>query len=281
MKHILSWWRRSFREGSVQVWRHKFLSLTKIGLGTLILLLLNFVFATQFFADYSLESLESRADFSIPLREHFDLFELDALKNELNSFDIEMNILTKETFSDFSVPARVYVKFLNIEEVNEVLEVFKNPRYLEVIGTWDGEAEREFVNIVGHLLNLRKNVEMISRVLVFLFFMGGILLVMNTFQITVFSRREEVFIARLVGANPSFIMGPFIIEGILLGLLSAMLSILLFIFILKQIPLLPGGQIFLYLWNHVFALELLLAAIVGGTGAWWATRRYLRGKIQE
>jgi cell division transport system permease protein len=250
-----------------------------VGLGTLILVLLNFVFATQFFADSSIKSLESRADFSIPLREPYDAFEFDALKNSLQQFDIEMDVLSAEEFSEFRVPPRIYVKFLNIQQASEVLEVFKNPRYIEVVEDWDGVAEREFVTIVGNLLDLRKNVEMASRVLVLLFLAGGILLVINTFRIAIFSRRDEVFIARLVGADPAFISGPFIVEGILLGLLSALLAIILFILALRQVPLLPSGQIFLYLWNNIFALELLVSAAVGGIGAWWSVRRYLRGRL--
>ena len=279
MKKIFVWWRRSFREGSIQLWRHKFLSLTTIGLGTLILVLLNFVFATQFFADHSIQSLESRADFSIPLREPYDAFEFDALKNSLKEFDIETEVLSAENLSEFRVPTRVHVKFLDIQQASDVLEVFKNPRYIEVVGNWDGTAEREFVSVVEKLLKLRKNVEMISRVLVFLFLIGGILLVINTFQIAIFSRRDEIFIGRLVGAKPAFITGPFIIEGILLGLLSALFSIILFVFILRQLPVLPTGQIFLHLWNNIFAIELLIAAAVGGIGAWWSIRRYLRGRL--
>ena len=156
MNKFLAWWRRSFREGSVQLWRHRFLSLTTIGLGTLILVLLNFVFAVQFFADYSLQSLEARADFSIPLREPYDAFEFDALKNSLQEFDIDLNVLSAEEFSEFHVPPRVYVKFHNIQQVSDVLETFKNPRYVELVGNWDGDAEREFVTLVGNLLTLKK-----------------------------------------------------------------------------------------------------------------------------
>ena len=279
MNKFLAWWRRSFREGSVQLWRHRFLSLTTIGLGTLILVLLNFVFAVQFFADYSLQSLEARADFSIPLREPYDAFEFDALKNSLQEFDIDLNVFSAEEFPEFHVPPRIYVKFHDIQEVSEVLETFKNPRYVEVVGNWDGDAEREFVTLVGNLLTLKKNISIASHTLVLLFLTGGILLVINTFRIALFSRRDEVFIARLVGADPAFIGGPFIVEGILLGLLSSLLAIIFFVFILRQIPILPNGEIFLHLWNHVFSLELLLSAGVGGVGAWWSVRRYIRGRL--
>ena len=60
---------RSAREGTVQLIRNKFLSSTTVLLGALILFLLNFVFALHFFTDYSLKSLEERADFRVPLEE--------------------------------------------------------------------------------------------------------------------------------------------------------------------------------------------------------------------
>lgn len=255
------------------------MSLTTVGLGTLILILLNFVFGLEYFADSSLESLEQRADFSVPLRENFDAFEYDAMKNSLNEFDVKVEFLSAEDFADFHVPPRLHVKFLDISEVDEVLEVFKNPRYLEVVGDWDGVAEREFVSVVGNMLGLRKNVQVASRVMVIIFIVGGVLLTLNTFRIAIFSRKDEVFIARLVGAEPSFIAGPFVVEGILLGLLSAVLSVIIFVLILRQIPILPSGKIFLYLWNNVFAVELLVAAGVGALGAWWSMRRHLHGKL--
>lgn len=280
MKQVLAWWRRSFREGSVQVWRNKFLSLTTIGLGVLILVLLNFVFGVRYFATYSLEQLEQRADFSVPLREVYDEFEFSAMQNQLVAYDVELTVLPAQEFDDFSLPARYHVKFHDISQVGEVLDVFKSPRYVEVVGNWDGVSEREFVTVVGNLLQLRKNIEKAAQVLVMLFLAGGVLVVLNTFRIVIFSRRDEVFVARLVGATPGFIAGPFIVEGILLGLMAAVLSIFIFVLLLRQVAVLPGGVIFLHLWNHVFALELLAAAAVGGGGAWLSVRRYLLSRLR-
>ena len=272
---------RSFREGSVQLWRNKFLSGTTIGLGALILTLLNFVFAVQFFADDSLRQLETRADFSVPLREDFDTFEFDALKNELKQFEITTDLRPAERFDNFSVPPRLHVKFQNLSEAEPVLEIFKKSRYTEVIGDWDGVGERDFVNVIGKLLVLRRNVEKAALVLILLFLGGGILLVVNTFRIVLFSRRNEIFIARLVGAKPNFIMGPFIVEGVLLGIASAVLAIMIFVLVLREVSVLPGGDIFLYMWNNVFSLEILAAGMVGGVGAWWSVRRYLFGKFEK
>lgn len=266
-------------EGIVQLWRNKFLSITTIGLGALILLLLNFVFAIQFFATNSIDQLEQRADFSVPMRESVDLFELDALKNDLKNFDVSYEILSAEYFEDFSLPQRMHVQFHDLNQVRDVLEIFKKARYAEVVGGWDRTGEQEFSTVVQNLLRLRKTVESAAKILAGLFLAGGILLVINTFRIALFSRRQEVFVARLVGADRAFISGPFVAEGVFLGLISALLAIVIFIFVLREISVLPGAKIFLHLWNDVFSWEILVSGAVGALGAWISVRKYLTGKF--
>ncbi len=272
---------QSLREGSISAWRNKFLSMTTILLGALILFLLNVVFATKFFADHSLKNLEQRADFSITLRDNFDSFEFEAMRNELKEFNLEINIYEKEKFEDFSLPPRLHVKFNNLREVGTVLEIFKKTRYDTVVGAWDLVGEKEFVNLIGKLLRLRDGVETASFWLIILFLGGGILLAFNAFQITIFSRKKEIHIARLVGADPSFIVGPFLVEGFLLGILSALAAISLFIFVLVKSELPMGGEIIIYIGNGIITPEIFIAGGVGTLGAYLALRKYLIGKFEN
>jgi cell division transport system permease protein len=271
---------RSISEGIIQLWRNKFLSIMTIGLGVLILILLNLVFSVQFFAEKSLQDIESRADFSIALRENFDAFEFEALQNDLQKFNVTSRVLEAHNFNDFLLPDRLYLQFHDISQVEKILQAVKNPRYSEIIAVWDTEGERDFVNIISKLLSLRENVEKAALVLIILFIIGGILLVINTFRLVIFSRKNEIFISRLVGADPEFIMGPFVSEGAFLGFIASFLSIIVFIFLLREITIFPGGSIFTYLWNKVFMWEILVAILVGMFGAWLSVRKYLFGKLQ-
>ncbi len=280
MKNFQKLFSRSLSEGLTQLWRNKFLSMMTIGLGALILILLNLVFSVRYFAEKSLQDIESRADFSIALRENFDGFELEALQNELKKFKVETKVLSAHQFNEFSLPDRLYLKFRDISQVEDILKTVKNPRYSEIIANWDTDSERDFVNLISKLLSLRKNVEKAAQILVILFTMGGIILVINTFRLVIFSRKNEIFIARLVGADPEFIMGPFIFEGAFLGFLASFLSIIIFIFLLREIKIFPGAQIFIYLWNNIFTWEILASIIVGMLGAWLSVRKYLFGKLQ-
>lgn len=280
--------KRSYKEGIEQLWRHKFLSFSTLGLGVLILFLLNFIFGIGYFLDISLKNLEQKADFSIPLQENYDEFEFQSLKNELNNYSVEINFLPAQLLGtgdeiwekDLTLPARVHVKFFDLSAVQEVLGIFKKARYQAVVSDINVQGEKDFSVVIATLLKVRKSVDNMSLFLTIAFMVGGVLLTMNTFRMTLFARRKEIFIARLVGARPSFIAGPFLFEGFLLGVLSSCLAIILFVIVLRNISILPGGEIFIYLWKNIFALELLLSGLLGLMGAWIAVARYIQGQFE-
>jgi len=271
---------RIFRDGSVQMWRNGATTAATILLGALILFLLNFVFSVKFLADAALKNLESRADFAVILRENFDMFNFGALKNEISqNSSAKIKILPAENLGDFSVPSRIFLKFKNLREIFPVFEILKKPRYDNVVGNWDTGGEREFVEMVEKILWLRDSVEKISVILFFIFFGGGILLAINNFRITIFARREEIFIARIVGAAHSRIVAPFLIEGILLGIFSSIVGIVIFVAALREIEIFPGGEIFIFFWNKIFSLEILAATAVGAIGAGISARKFLHEKF--
>ena len=243
------------------------------------------MFALHFFTDYSLKSLEERADFRVPLEEPYEVFNLEALQTDLNNeYGIESSVIPAEDFLNFSNPPILYIKFNSLADVPGVFERLKSVRYSEVVGEWDFAAEREFVTLVERLLSLRDTVESATFWLIILFVLGGIALAINTFRVVLFSRRQEVFVARLVGADTVFIAGPYLWEGMLLGLLAWLISGVGFVLALREIDFLPGanlgGAIFEYWWNTILWNELLIAMAVGVLGAWIAIKRYLTGHFE-
>ena len=70
-------------------------------------------------------------------------------------------------------------------------------------------------------------VKLTTAVLSVLLIVASILLVANTIRLSLFSRRREVEVMRLVGATNWFIRWPFIIEGMILGAMGGVLAILL------------------------------------------------------
>lgn len=110
-------------------------------------------------------------------------------------------------------------------------------------------------------------------------------LITNTIKITIFSRRREIDIMRLVGASNINIKIPFIFEGLFLGILGSVIPIIATIYGYVAVYNNVGGQLFSPLIQliepqpFVYVTSLLLLAIgilVGMFGSWRAVRKYLK-----
>ncbi|CCJ33983.1 permease-like cell division protein FtsX [Caloramator australicus] len=120
------------------------------------------------------------------------------------------------------------------------------------------------------------------------YFLMGILaiistfLISNTIKLAVYARRREISIMKYLGATDWFIKWPFVIEGILLGLLGSVLSILVLFFSYQYLT--NNVSLNLLLFNFVSAQSLLsfilqkfilMGALIGGFGSYLAVKRYL------
>lgn len=83
------------------------------------------------------------------------------------------------------------------------------------------ENKQDVTNIVISASNAVKN---LSAVVMLILFMISIVIISNTVRLTVFNRRKEINIMKYIGATDRFIRIPFVIEGIMIGFLGAILS---------------------------------------------------------
>ncbi|HEV7199664.1 MAG TPA: permease-like cell division protein FtsX [Candidatus Limnocylindria bacterium] len=108
-----------------------------------------------------------------------------------------------------------------------------------------------------------------------------VFMIVNTIRIAVFSRSREIEIMRLVGASDAFIRWPFIVEGMLCGLLGAFVTVLLVALVwspiqpllieIFQMPTAVGAQFYTF----VAVLILSVGLVVGTLGSWISVRAHL------
>lgn len=115
----------------------------------------------------------------------------------------------------------------------------------------------------------------------------SVFLISNTITIGINSRREEIGIMKLIGATNAFTRTPFLIEGIIIGLVGALIPLLVLFFgykelvayVINEFHLLSGVLQFLpvtELFRTLIPIALVLSVGIGFLGSFFTTRKHLR-----
>lgn len=150
----------------------------------------------------------------------------------------------------------------------------------------------EFVSDVNYggatadrLFEMMAGARNVGLVVVAALILTAVFLISNTIRITIFSRRTEIEIMKLVGATNWFIRWPFVIEGALIGFIGALIptAIISFIYVngFDRIMNYLAGTYFAllppnpFLWQ-VAALLLGIGVVIGAVGSTLSIRRFLK-----
>ena len=155
----------------------------------------------------------------------------------------------------------------------------------------DLEAIKGIAKVNAHLeyaqtfVTIRNVVSVISLVLIVILVFVSIFIMSNTIKLATFGRREEIAIMKMVGANNSFIRLPFIVEGLVLGVLGGALAFLaewgLYNLITeKLVGSITGSFITVVPFQNValgvFVVFMAISVMVGVFGGVNAIRNYLK-----
>jgi len=135
----------------------------------------------------------------------------------------------------------------------------------------------------NRILRFAHWVEAIFLIAVIILLTSASLLIANTIRLSIFSRRREIEVMKLVGATNWFVRGPFMIEGLLCGLGGAFLAVILLV-IGKEVALPAILHNALSTASDVHALEFTYTALIllgiglglGALGSGLTVRRFLR-----
>ncbi len=171
-----------------------------------------------------------------------------------------------------------YSLFLRLSDPAQTARVAAELRALPGVAEVDdgGEAVETFLAINDAL-------RLVGSVLIIVLLSSALFAIVNSIRAAITARRDEIEVMRLVGATRGFIRSPFLIEGVLLGLLSALLTLLLVIpgygFIalrlsetLRFLPLVRDPLAL----AQLSVLLLALALLVGLVGSALSVSQYLQ-----
>lgn len=114
----------------------------------------------------------------------------------------------------------------------------------------------------------------------------SILITFNTIRLAIFIARDEINVMRLVGGSNEYIRGPFVVEGILYGLVAAILTLLLFYpvtyWLKSATQVFYGGvdllHYFVANFVQIFLIVISSGIVLGAVSSYLAVRKYLTSK---
>ena len=178
-----------------------------------------------------------------------------------------------DNISSNPLPNSFEVEPRRAEEVKEISAALRaaNPPGVDKIR--DGEK------VADRILDAAAIVSVIVGIAVIVLVIASTVLIANTIRLSIFSRRREIEVMKLVGATNWFVRGPFMIEGLLCGLLGSLIAVALLLFgkvgissFLEKYQ--SNVQAIDFVWNAIIlvAVGLLLGALGSGV----TLRRFLQ-----
>ncbi len=189
------------------------------------------------------------------------------------------------------LPATILIKPYDLNKIQDIKNFLTKPSVAALQAdqpSYSGDREIA-INRITHATDVLRKIGIVT---VVVFAVVCALIIFNTIQMAIFNRRDEIGIMRLLGASTSYIRGPFIVESVIYGILSAVFSILIVnsAFLassgtlqatsLGLLDINYANQYFdMHFWQFL-ALQLMLGIVLGAVSATIATRRYLKFKTK-
>ena len=285
-------------------WRNGWLSAATVAIMTLALLVFFGLIFFNVMTTSAVASVEDKIDISVYFKTNTPEDEILNIKQSLESLsevklveyissDKALEIF-KDTHKDDPtitqavqelnvnpLAASLNIKAKNPDQYGAIAEYLKSPNLSSPI---DSVSYTKNQIVIQRLTSIIHNVNTSGFVLtIFLVFVAG-LVVFNTIRLAIYSNRDEIVVMRAVGASNAFVRGPFMIEGVISGVLAACGSVLvaapLIYFASPYVrEFIPGLNIFQYFYTHILGLtmyQLLFGVVIGVGSSFIAVRRYLR-----
>ena len=201
-------------------------------------------------------------------------------KNEAYNI-VKTEILQKPELAEGyeeSFPPSYIVTFTDLNLKDDVQKEINKINQVDTIESSNETMEK--------LMNLTNGIRIGTGILLVILVMVSIFIISNTIKLTVYSRRKEISIMKYVGATNNFIRWPFIVEGILIGIIAGLISILIVGFaynlILQQLVQTEFVKSigisfvnFSDMFNLIVIVYIILGSGIGIIGSSMSMRKYL------
>jgi len=246
--------------GFKNAWRNNILSMITIFVIGVIIFIFNIILVINFVAKDALLSLNKKVDIVVYLKDDTDQNRSEEIMNKLQDLEgvdsvtwtskeaalSEMEKTHPDIVTAFQkynlgnpLPASLSIVTTQPQAHQTVADFLNQPLYKTYLsnitsGT-DGSENTIISSVSKNLIKVNNFTHQVIFWLIITFIVGGALIIINALQITIFTRRKEISVMKLVGAPFWFIQLPFIVESIIYGVLATVFSFILLFAISKNL----------------------------------------------
>lgn len=178
------------------------------------------------------------------------------------------------------MPAAAKVSLIDLSKFDETIEQIKAIKGVDDIYTYKGLAEK--------IMAIKHAITIIGFWIVAILLIISLVIVSNTIRVTMYSRKLEISIMKAVGATDSFVRLPFMIEGVTIGLLSAVITVTVLYFVynavmeslmgtLELMSIVPFSEFF----GIIFGIFAAIGIVSGLFASAFMINKYLRKEGSE
>ena len=301
---------RVFLSGANNFVRNAWLSAAAMAVMIITLTIVLFSVVANATFSYTVQTIRDKVDISVYLKDSVDeptrqklisdikkienvrdveyVSKEQALKNyiDINKDNIDLQLAISQT--DNPLPASLQIKVKNLDIIADIKTYLEKPE-IEALQSDETSYSGDRKEAINNIASATTFIQRAGVVGVIVFTLISILIIFNTIQMAIFNRRDELSIMRLLGASKWYIRGPFLVESLLIGVSSAVISIVFCNAIFSINPSSLGITSYLldlnyanrYFLGHfwtIVGLQLLLGLAIGVESSFVATQRYLRIK---
>jgi cell division transport system permease protein len=231
---------RVIRSAFQNFFRNAWMTVATVSVLTLMLVSVNMVISLNVLGKVALSAVRSKIDVSVHFKPDIDdarvqnvkIFLLslpevkdvqyvspaDALQNFSQSYGQDQGIV--EALGEVGqnpFGATLVVQAQNLDDYQKIMDSLNDPMYAGLIDSKDFDDRQ---SMIAQVDAVSKKLELFTLVVSGVFGFIALLIVLNTIRVSIFARKEEIAIMRLVGASDGFIRAPFYVEAVLWSLVA-------------------------------------------------------------
>lgn len=314
IRHRLIMFRRIVKAGLLNFIRNAWLGLAAIAVMVITLTIILFSIIANSTFTYTITQITDKIDISVYLKDDVTAKKRDQLIDDLKNLDSirEVNYVSKDealekykeqnqgnldlllaiSQTDNPLPASLQIKPQDPNKI-EPIKQYLEQKDIQALQSDETSYSGDRKTAIDKITSATSFIGQAGAVSVLVFAFISMLIIFNTIQMAIFNRRSEITIMRLLGASTSYIRGPFIVESVIYGIVSGVISIFivhtLFSISARAFGASSLGILDIEFANRYFAdnfwkflgLQLGVGILIGSISALIATRRYLKFKTSK